>query len=398
MLRFDRAEKCDFSYTPQGGVRASARLTRVGVFEYLLSDGSLRRELRDPGEVFDGASLETLKGATVTVLHPTDSDGAPCMVSAENWKSLSVGHLADDVRGEGPYVAGTVHVQEAEAAARVLSQGEDRLSEVSLGYECDLDETPGVFDGQPYDGIQRRIRYNHVALGPPGWGRAGPNVRLRIDSAYCTDWQRGKIEMGKHRIDGIDYEIGTDSHIAAVDKALAAAKAAAETATGERDKAVARADAAEAKATPRAIAKAAAKRADLLAYARTQTKLGPKYRKDEGEDPAVEPADNAQIMRDLIAQMAPDLDVSGMDPAVLEGVLRGLMYAQKGPPALPEATADAEDDPEAENEDKKLPALDSVTSARPASRTDKADPGPRTEAAALAKMRERHANAWRAKR
>jgi hypothetical protein len=34
-----------------------------------------------------------------------------------------------------------------------------------------------------YDRVQRRIRYNHAALGPPGWGRAGADVSLRLDAA-----------------------------------------------------------------------------------------------------------------------------------------------------------------------------------------------------------------------
>ena len=43
-------------------------------------------------------------------------------------------------------------------------------------------------DGTPYDRVQRNIRYNHVALGPRGWGRMGPRVRLRVDgAAYLVD-------------------------------------------------------------------------------------------------------------------------------------------------------------------------------------------------------------------
>jgi hypothetical protein len=41
----------------------------------------------------------------------------------------------------------------------------------------------GVFDGVPYRAVQRNIRFNHLALGPQGWGRAGADVRLRLNGA-----------------------------------------------------------------------------------------------------------------------------------------------------------------------------------------------------------------------
>jgi hypothetical protein len=56
--------------------------------------------------------------------------------------------------------------------------------DTSAGYTCEVDPTPGVSpEGEPYDGIQRRIRFNHVALGPRGWGRSGTDVGLRMDGA-----------------------------------------------------------------------------------------------------------------------------------------------------------------------------------------------------------------------
>jgi hypothetical protein len=50
--------------------------------------------------------------------------------------------------------------------------------ELSLGYKVDLEETPGVWNGQEYDAIQRNIRVNHLAIVPRG--RAG-NARLNLD-------------------------------------------------------------------------------------------------------------------------------------------------------------------------------------------------------------------------
>lgn len=39
---------------------------------------------------------------------------------------------------------------------------------MSVGYEAELDPTPGVWMGQPYDAVQRRITPNHIAIVGPG--------------------------------------------------------------------------------------------------------------------------------------------------------------------------------------------------------------------------------------
>jgi hypothetical protein len=65
-----------------------------------------------------------------------------------------------------------------------VKRGERR--DVSCGYTCDFDETPGVFDGVAYARVQRDRIYNHLGIGPEGWGRAGTDVSLRLDGAQET--------------------------------------------------------------------------------------------------------------------------------------------------------------------------------------------------------------------
>ena len=57
-----------FKRTPQGFLRVNARLTKSGVFNY-----ENTREYRPDEEVFRADSLESLKGAPVTDLHPSES-------------------------------------------------------------------------------------------------------------------------------------------------------------------------------------------------------------------------------------------------------------------------------------------------------------------------------------
>jgi hypothetical protein len=179
VFRYDRAGTLDadrVERTPQGGIRAPGRLTRTGVLNYTLPDGTIRREYRSPEEVFAPESLKTLVDAPVTHLHPPEGK-----VDKSNVSRLSKGHVSTDVAPEDDqFVGGTVVVQDGPVVELV---DERLLCEFSPGYQCRLDMTPGVTpEGEPYDAIQRGIKYNHVALLPPGQGRAGPECSLRLDS------------------------------------------------------------------------------------------------------------------------------------------------------------------------------------------------------------------------
>jgi len=168
--------------TPQGGIRVDAALTRAGIFEYVLPDGSVRREYRDPAEVFVEDSIETLRAAPVTRLHPAD------MVTPDTWKDADViGHVDGAPAREEDLVVAQVVIQDADAIDAI---DREKMREVSCGYVCELDLTPGELpSGERYDARQTKIRYNHVALVPRG--RAGREVALRLDAegnqVFMTD-------------------------------------------------------------------------------------------------------------------------------------------------------------------------------------------------------------------
>jgi len=200
--------------TQVGGVRVDARLTRIGVLPYTLSDGSVRRELRHPDEVFDAESLATLQSAPVTDLAHHRS-----LIGPHNWKEAALGH-AENIRSDARYVEGELVINDAATATDVENA---KLSDISCGYECKLDFTPGVFEGERYDAIQRAIRYNHVAVLPKGRGRAGTDVGVRLDSgdAVCID-NGEQPNMKTIRLDGKDFEVGSDAHLAKIDELHAA--------------------------------------------------------------------------------------------------------------------------------------------------------------------------------
>ena len=67
---------------------------------------------------------------------------------------------------------------------RMMKDIKNGKKELSMGYTCTYDLTPGDWDGQPYDVVQRNLRGNHVALVDKG--RMGSDVRV-YDKHICCD-------------------------------------------------------------------------------------------------------------------------------------------------------------------------------------------------------------------
>lgn len=176
--RYDyfRLDASNLRRTPQGGVVAPAALTRTGIFVYKRGDGSTVRELRPPEEVFHADSLASLAHAPLTIGHVAQ-------INPENWGAHTVGHIAGEAKQDGHLVTAECRIQRADALKKVEA---GTLKELSCGYDVEIDPTAGEWQGQRYDCIQRRPRYNHVALLPEGSGRAGPEVSLRTDSAFAV--------------------------------------------------------------------------------------------------------------------------------------------------------------------------------------------------------------------
>jgi hypothetical protein len=201
-FRFDTFKLDKVEVLPSGGIKIPARISRTGIQVYHDENGKAIREYRPPEEVFSKATLDSFKGATVTDLHPSEA------VTPDNFKKHVRGHLGDDIKQDGEYTAGTVYVNDAELIAAI--QSADR-KELSAGYDTIVEPTPGVTpNGERYDRIQRRIRGNHVAIGPANWGRAGTEVALRLDSkgnAYLgSEESKGEDSMKfTIKIDGVEH-------------------------------------------------------------------------------------------------------------------------------------------------------------------------------------------------
>lgn len=209
VTRYDAGKLGKAKRTPAGGLRVPANLTRVGVLDYVYPDGKVVRELRHPDEVFNKDSLSTLAGAPVTDRHP------PEMVSPQNWKEFSVGHVGDEVKADERFVGAELSIEDADVIA-AIERG-DR-AEISCGYSCTVEPESGEWNGEKYDAVQRNIRYNHAAIGPRNWGRAGADVALRLDSKGNARPLGARKETPMIRLDGIDYDLDSPQFSQALEK------------------------------------------------------------------------------------------------------------------------------------------------------------------------------------
>lgn len=156
-------------------------LTKVGVFPYLgsqispeLDPGKIYYVYRPEEELLDPECVESFKLIPWVDEHAMLGDG---MMPAER-KGIQ-GIIGEEVYYEDGYLKGNVKIF-SETMENLISNGK---KELSIGYRCLYDLTPGIYNGIKYDAVQRKIRGNHLAL--VNAGRAGPDVAV-LDSFKFT--------------------------------------------------------------------------------------------------------------------------------------------------------------------------------------------------------------------
>lgn len=86
-------------------------------------------------------------------------------------KESIVGSTGTDARFDPPYLYNSMGIHDLDS---IMGVETERQKEISSSYRYRLDLTPGVYEGEAYDGVMRDIVCNHVAIVPSG--RAGPDV------------------------------------------------------------------------------------------------------------------------------------------------------------------------------------------------------------------------------
>lgn len=188
VTRYDRGNVLAPRVTDEGFLLVTADFAKPGVMAYRHADGSVTRELLPEEELHDADSLATLALKPVTLEHPRRN------VTPETHADTSVGSTGEiiEVVREGGYARVKLVVRDREAIDAVRGG----KVEVSPGYRVQLDSTPGVHPVYgAYDAVQRRRRYNHLALVDQA--RGGPDIRLHLDSALAIgDDDRNSTQEG----------------------------------------------------------------------------------------------------------------------------------------------------------------------------------------------------------
>lgn len=308
-----------WTMTSEGYLDASVYPTKAGVFLYLNKDGTTRRELRPRSLVHNPELMKTLETKPHTNSHP------PKLLNSSNVKQYQTGVVYGDhtVAEDGIHTKARIRVMDAAAIKDILAGKE----QVSCGYTCHLDETPGVDqEFGPFDAIQTEpFEYNHLASE---WrGRAGSGARITQDSdedhvrfdAYEIDENNDEInkkeglpKMGKIRVDGVEFEVEQALEIAhknqvkADTQALNDAKVAAEKADKLNKEFEAKLDEAQDKIKELSAVDVEARVDAVLAF-REQVKpvLGADY--------VFKGKSEAQVKKDAIMKARPQAKLDGQD-------------------------------------------------------------------------------------
>ncbi|WP_298958742.1 DUF2213 domain-containing protein [uncultured Methylobacterium sp.] len=283
--------------TRNGALVVQARAARAGNVQLYRGDELARPDLasvrvyRDPEEIFRAESLRSFGHKAVTLDHPAEA------VTPRTWREVARGHVGDEVLRDGEFVR--IPMLLADAAAIAAVQGGRR--EISVGYHCDLDWTPGTApDGSPYDARQTGVVVDHVAIVERG--RAGPDCRI-------GDGAEG--DLRRRLADAVATLLGHDTAMARLREEHAAALA-----LRDGEIAALRAGAPDLDAL-------AADRAALIADARRL--LG------DGFDPTG--LDAGAIRRAAVAASLGEAEAAAMSPAAIEGAFR---VVAARPPAGPD--------------------------------------------------------------
>lgn len=207
--RYDYGQVTKSEVTDEGYLKVWCKAARVGTQLYTRGDGTQVREYRPEDEVSNPDSLASFGMKAVTLNHPK------VLLDSKTTKLHQVGHAGSHVRFSDGFVEVALVITDQDAID-AIQRGD--AQEVSAGYRVDYDPTPGVTpDGESYDGIQRNIRVNHIAVVSKA--RAGREARLLLDSCDRNDAvadieppsNSPVISMARITLDGLDIELPADA-------------------------------------------------------------------------------------------------------------------------------------------------------------------------------------------
>jgi hypothetical protein len=162
-------------------------ISKVGVFPYSgaqiehpdLNPEHIYMVYRPDYELSDKNTIDSFKLLPFTDEHEMLGATDEGLTPAE--KKGIHGIIGEDVYFEDGYLKANLKIF-SEKLNDLIKSGK---KELSIGYRCIYDIQSGIYDGQPYDAIQRQIRGNHVALVEEG--RSGSDVAVLDRLTFTLD-------------------------------------------------------------------------------------------------------------------------------------------------------------------------------------------------------------------
>lgn len=161
-------------------------ISKVGVFPYSgaqisadLDPEKIYNVYRPEEELTDPETINSFKLLPWTDEHTMLGGDSEGLTPAER-KGVH-GVIGEDVYFEDGYLKGNLKVF-SDKLANLIDSGK---KELSIGYRCLYDMSPGVYNGEKYDFVQREIRGNHLALVEEG--RSGHDVAVLDHFKFTFD-------------------------------------------------------------------------------------------------------------------------------------------------------------------------------------------------------------------
>ncbi len=190
--------------TAEGFLEAPAKLSRannvqsytareLGLDKEGMAPDRILRLFRPAAEVSNPESLKSLSHKTLTLDHPPEG------VNVDNWDAVAIGDVGDvRMAASGDHTESVILVKHKDGI-KALNDG---VCEMSVGYDFDLDLTPGKSpSGEAYDAIQRNIRANHHAIVDRA--RGGRGCRIADTDHQPKGKKTMKIKMADRALAGI---------------------------------------------------------------------------------------------------------------------------------------------------------------------------------------------------
>jgi hypothetical protein len=238
-------------YLDNGFMVAQPRIARSGIQLYsgyecgMADEDATVRVYRPQSEVFSNDAMRSYTHMPITNDHPGE------MVDSKNWSKYSKGDTGDEAVRDGGFVRVPMMLKD-HSVVEAFKSGKKQLS---VGYGCQLDFTPGVVPegdvdaGKAYDCVQYDIRGNHLAVVTDA--RGGPKLSIG-DETEGTTMMADTNQLKTVMVDGIECQM-TATAAALVDKTIKSLEAKAadakkksaesEEEMEEKDEAIKKADA-----------------------------------------------------------------------------------------------------------------------------------------------------------